>query len=110
MQQTILVGTIGQGVMRSHDGGETWKRVSLRQGLHSDALVRVLVNDPRRLEITYAGTDKGLYRSDDAGETWRIIDAPLSHYTVWALAIDPQEPYESSSIILLQPRSGNRPL
>ena len=89
---TILVGTVGQGVMRSSDSGETWRRVGLRQGLHSDALVRALVNDPRRPEIAYAGSDKGLYRSDDAGETWRQIDSPLSRYTVWALAIDPQEP------------------
>ena len=66
---TILVGTVGQGVMRSSDSGETWRRVGLRQGLHSDALVRSLVNDPRRPEIAYAGSDKGLYRSDDAGET-----------------------------------------
>ena len=89
---TILVGTVGQGVMRSSDSGETWRRVGLRQGLHSDALVRALVNDPRRPEIAYAGSDKGLYRSDDAGETWRQIDSPLSRYTIWALAIDPQEP------------------
>ncbi len=89
---TILVGTVGQGVMRSCDSGETWRRVGLRQGLHSDALVRALVNDPRRPEITYAGSDKGLYRSNDAGETWRQIDSPLSRYTLWALAIDPQEP------------------
>jgi len=60
--------------------------------MHSDALVRALVNHPHHPEITYAGSDKGLYRSDDAGQTWRLIDSPLSRYQVWALAIDPQEP------------------
>jgi photosystem II stability/assembly factor-like uncharacterized protein len=90
--KTILVGTIGQGIMRSRDGGETWYRVGIGQGMHSDALVRTLANDPRRPEIVYAGTDKGLYRSDDAGEKWRLLDAPLSKYAVWALTIDAQEP------------------
>ena len=27
--KTILVGTVGQGVMRSADGGETWGRVGI---------------------------------------------------------------------------------
>jgi len=89
---TILVGTVGQGIMRSGDSGKTWGRVGIRQGMHSDALVRALVNHPHHPEITYAGSDKGLYRSDDAGQTWGLIDSPLSHYQVWALAIDPQEP------------------
>jgi photosystem II stability/assembly factor-like uncharacterized protein len=89
---TILVGTVGQGIMRSPDNGETWRRVGIGQGMHSDALVRSLAQDPRRPEVVYAGTDKGLYRSDDAGEKWRLNDAPLSEYAVWALAIDPAEP------------------
>ena len=67
-QMTILVGTVGQGIMRSGDSGKTWGRVGIRQGMHSDAVVRALVNHPHHPEITYAGSDKGLYRSDDAGE------------------------------------------
>jgi photosystem II stability/assembly factor-like uncharacterized protein len=91
-QMTILVGTVGQGIMRSPDGGETWRRVGIGQGLHSDALVRALVHDPRQSERVYAGTDKGLYRSDNAGETWTLLDVPLREYAVWALTIDAQEP------------------
>jgi photosystem II stability/assembly factor-like uncharacterized protein len=45
---TILVGTVGQGIMRSADAGDTWRRVGIDQGIHSDALVRVLINDARR--------------------------------------------------------------
>ena len=41
---TILAGTIGQGVMRSHDGGETWQRIGIYQGMHSDAMVRMLAH------------------------------------------------------------------
>ena len=64
---TILVGTVGQGVMRSADSGETWRRVGIDHGLHSDALVRCLVNHARHPSVVFAGTDKGTYRSDDSG-------------------------------------------
>jgi photosystem II stability/assembly factor-like uncharacterized protein len=88
----VLAGTVGQGIMRSADSGDSWERVGPDQGLHSDALVRALVNSPDRPEVVYAGTDKGLYRSGDAGETWHPVDSSLSAYHVWALAIDPVSP------------------
>ncbi|MCH7606174.1 MAG: hypothetical protein IH962_03370 [Chloroflexi bacterium] len=90
--KTILVGTVGQGVLRSADGGETWRRVGVFQGLHSDALVRALANKPDKPELVFAGTDKGLYRSDDAGQNWALIDSPMSGSCVWALAIDDSDP------------------
>jgi len=61
----ILVGTVGQGVMMSADDGESWTRASVRQGMHSDSIVRMLRSDSRSPEVVYAGTDLGLYRSDD---------------------------------------------
>lgn len=88
----VLVGTVGQGIMRSADGGETWQRVGINQGIHSDALVRTLASNSRQPEIVYAGTDKGLYRSEDAGQKWQLIDSPLSNYCVWNLAIDSADP------------------
>ena len=91
-QMTILVGTVGQGIMRSTDEGETWRRVGIGQGLHSDALVRSLASNPDRSDTIFAGTDKGLYRSDDAGEQWQPVNSSLSDYCVWALAIDAAEP------------------
>lgn len=88
----VLVGTVGQGVMRSPDGGDTWKRVSIKQGLHSDATIRTLANHPGRPEIVYASSDRGLYRSDDEGDSWRLLDTALNGKFVWALAVDPVEP------------------
>ena len=90
--KTILVGTVGQGVLRSADGGETWGRIGIGAGLHSDALVRSLLNTPTSPEIVFAGTDKGLYRSGDAGQTWKPVDSPMNSYAVWALATDPGDP------------------
>ena len=91
-EMTILVGTVGQGVMRSVDGGESWKRVGIAQGIHSDAVVRNLISRPDQPETVFAGTDRGLLRSDNAGQDWRLVDSPLSDYCVWSLAIDPVEP------------------
>ena len=91
-KMTILVGTVGQGIIRSGDGGYSWQRVGINQGLHSDALVRTVVNHPDRPEILFSGTDKGLYRSGDAGMTWRRVESPLSEYCVWAVAIDAADP------------------
>ena len=91
-KMTILVGTVGQGIMRSADSGETWQRVSIDQGIHSDALVRTVVSNPRQPEVVHAGTDRGLYRSEDAGQRWQLVESPLSQYCVWALAVDPVEP------------------
>jgi photosystem II stability/assembly factor-like uncharacterized protein len=88
----ILVGTIGQGVMRSPDTGEHWQRVGIDQGMHSDALVRCLINHPSRPEVVFAGTDKGLLKSDDAGRTWRGVESALDSYAVWKLAIHPTDP------------------
>ncbi len=67
---TILVGTSGQGVLRSADGGDTWRRIAIDQGLHSDAVVRCLAIHPNKPNLIYAGSDKGIYTSTDAGENW----------------------------------------
>jgi len=88
---TIHVGTIGQGVMSTADDGETWTRAGVRQGMHSDAIVKALLADHRRPEVVFAGTDAGLYRSDDAGAQWRLLDTPMSGSMVWSMAIDPAD-------------------
>jgi len=89
---TILVGTVGQGVMMSADDGESWTRASVRHGMHSDCIVRVLRSDTRSPEVVYAGTDFGLYRSDDGGGAWRLLDNPMKGSAVWSIAIDPLDP------------------
>jgi photosystem II stability/assembly factor-like uncharacterized protein len=89
---SILVGTVGQGVMLSRDDGESWTRASVRHGMHSDCIVRCLTSDPRRPDIVYAGTDKGLYRSDDGGGLWGLADTPMKGSMVWSMTIDPVDP------------------
>src|SRR5437879_4575184 len=85
----ILVGTVGQGVMMSADDGESWTRASVRQGMHSDSIVRMLRSDSRSPEVVYAGTDLGLYRSDDGGAKWRLLENPMKASVVWSMANAP---------------------
>ncbi len=91
-KMTILVATVGQGIMRSPNGGESWMRAGIDQGMHSDAIVRCLSTGPDSPELILAGSDKGLYRSEDAGRTWKLLDTPLSGYSVWNLAVDTENP------------------
>jgi len=86
---SLLVGTVGQGIMVSHDDGESWTRASVRQGMHSDGIVRCLTSDLRSPNVVYAGTDKGLYRSSDGGKMWSLLDTPMKDSMVWSMAIDP---------------------
>ena len=84
---TVCVGTLGQGIWRSTDGGENWMRV--REGVYSESAVRALAVHPGDPSVIYAGVDDGIYRSDDRGENWRRLDSPMNDMPIWALAIDP---------------------
>jgi photosystem II stability/assembly factor-like uncharacterized protein len=87
---TICVGTIGSGIWRSPDGGETWTRIRPRRYPESD--IRALAVHPREPHIVYAGTDSGVYRSTDRGASWARLDSPMNAMDIWALAIDPVAP------------------
>ena len=89
---TILVGTAGQGVMRSADGGQSWRRVGIPQGIHSDAVVRCLTPVPDSPSSILAGCDKGILRSDDNGDHWQSLDTSMNGTAVWAIAFDPSNP------------------
>ena len=89
---TILVGTVGQGIIRSEDGGENWQRAGINSGLHSDALVRTVVSHPQDPHKVFAGTEKGLYKSGNAGKDWKLVDSVLTNNCVWSLAIDKSDP------------------
>ena len=91
-ESTVLVGTVGQGIMRSSDEGDTWQRISVNQGMYQNPMVRVLANHPDQPEVVFAGSDRGLFKSLDAGQSWRRVVSPLSEYCVWAIAIDPTDP------------------
>lgn len=88
----ILVGTVGQSILASDDGGDSWQRLGPRNGFQSDGIVRTLINDPNDPAVLYAGTDQGILRSDDAGRCWQRLGGVLADKTVWRIALHPTDP------------------
>ena len=68
----FFLGTAGEGVLRSDDGGASWSTAS--KGLD---FVDVLSLTRDSAQGLYAGTlDGGVFRSTDAGLTWESINRP----------------------------------
>jgi len=83
---TICVGTIGSGIWRSPDGGETG--LGSGQSLPGERCQGIGGASPST-HLVYAGTDTGVYRSEDRGASWERLDSPMNAMQTWALALDP---------------------
>jgi photosystem II stability/assembly factor-like uncharacterized protein len=57
-------------VLRTHDGGKTWKEIV--KGLPDDP-VNAVREDPVRKGLLYAGTERMVHVSFDDGETWQPL-------------------------------------
>lgn len=75
---TIWVGAEIDGIHRTSDGGDTWRRIS--HGLVSDDIhgLALIDNGTRTL---FATTNKGLHASTDDGDSWqfRELDSPWQY-------------------------------
>jgi photosystem II stability/assembly factor-like uncharacterized protein len=81
------VGTIGEGLWRSLDGGETFTRAC--DGMFVECHVRALAVHPRDDQILFVGTEQGLYRSDDGADNWRRIESRLNGLQIWSILVLP---------------------
>jgi photosystem II stability/assembly factor-like uncharacterized protein len=70
--------SIGNGIYKSTDGGETWSNVGLPE---SERITRIIVH-PKNGNIVYAcvpgklwsdSADRGLYKTVDGGKSWSLI-------------------------------------
>ena len=70
--------SIGDGIYKSTDGGETWSNTGLPQ---SERITRIVV-DPADGNTVYAcvpgklwsdSADRGLYKTSDGGRTWSLV-------------------------------------
>jgi len=80
----LYVGCIGEGIFRSTDAGQTFRRACDGMAF-VECDVRALIAHPVVPAVLYAGTEQGLYRSDDGAESWRKLPAPLDGLQVWSL-------------------------
>lgn len=70
--------SIGNGIYRSTDGGESWSHMGLEE---SERITSILV-DPKNSNTVYAcapgklwsdSPDRGLYKTTDGGKTWTLV-------------------------------------
>jgi photosystem II stability/assembly factor-like uncharacterized protein len=86
--RTVWVGTgeswtrnsvsIGNGIYKSNDGGDTWQHMGLPE---SERITKILVH-PKDSNTVYAcvpgklwsdSTERGLYQTRDGGKTWSLL-------------------------------------
>jgi photosystem II stability/assembly factor-like uncharacterized protein len=90
--------SIGDGVYKSTDAGETWTHVGLP---NSERISKILV-DPRSADTVYAcapgklwsdSPERGLYKTTDGGGTWQLILKGANLSTgCGSIALDPRAP------------------
>jgi photosystem II stability/assembly factor-like uncharacterized protein len=91
----LYVGTIGEGLWRSTDGGAKFVRAC---GIESDSSmfvechVRALAVHPRDPRVLLLGSETGLYRSDDGAGNWRRVESPVNGLQVWSVLVSPHDP------------------
>ncbi len=93
----IYVGTVGEGLFRSQDGGGSFSRES--EGLFLEADVRALAISPNYPKHLYAGTNMGLYFSKDGGDNFERLPGAfdpgngwMGGVAIWSLLILPGSP------------------
>ena len=106
--QTIWAGTgepwtrnsvsIGDGIYKTTDGGDTWANV----GLPNSERISAIAIDPRDSNTVYAcvtgalwsdSTERGLYKTTDGGKNWQhILQAPSASTGCASLSLDAKNP------------------
>jgi photosystem II stability/assembly factor-like uncharacterized protein len=90
--------SIGNGIYKSVDGGETWAHAGLA---NSERIAKILVS-PANSDTVYAAVpgplwsdspDRGLYKTTDGGKTWNLIlKGPNLSTGASGIAMDPNDP------------------
>ncbi len=89
--------SVGDGVYRSQDGGESWTRLGLDR---TERIARIAVH-PKDGNVVYVcalgalfadAPDRGVYRTSDAGRTWQQVLTVAPDTGCADLALDPRDP------------------
>lgn len=90
--------SFGDGVYKSLDGGESWKKMGLEKSERISDIV-VHPEDSNTVWVSAqgplwtSGGERGLYKTIDGGETWNRVLEPEDEWTgVTSLVIDPSNP------------------
>lgn len=89
---TMLVGAFDKGILRSEDGGKTWR--ASRSGIET-GVIYVVKGEPASGRM-YAGTSSGLFASSDGGLTWQATT--LDDAQIVVVGVRPDEPDDVMAI------------
>jgi photosystem II stability/assembly factor-like uncharacterized protein len=100
---TFRSGGPGSGLYITHNGGETWKRVSEKDGFPKGELgrigVAVTASQPNRVYAIVEAKESGFYRSNDGGSTWQKVSTdanagnrPFYYHEIYA------DPYNENRV------------
>ena len=86
----LYVGTIGEGLWRSTDNGESFVRAA--DGMFVECHVRALAVHPRDPRVLYLGSEQGLLRSSDGAGSWERVATQLHGLQIWSIVLLPSDP------------------
>jgi photosystem II stability/assembly factor-like uncharacterized protein len=89
--QTVYAATGNSGLLKSSDGGHTWRKINQAD---STAIILSVEVNPFDADNVYAGVERmGLHRSNDGGTTWQpSMDGMPPETRVGDIVFDPQNP------------------
>merc|ERR1711916_129078 len=71
-------GGKGSGLYMTHDGGETWKKITDKEGFPKGDLgrigVAVAASNPDVVYALVEAKKNALYKSEDGGFTWKMVN------------------------------------
>jgi photosystem II stability/assembly factor-like uncharacterized protein len=82
----VCIGTMGGGILKSGDNGNTWAAVN--NGFVNLEVSGVAI-DASGPQTAYAGSNPGLYKTSDGGQTWQNLPAITGSIT--AVTADPKQ-------------------
>lgn len=83
---TLWAGTSDQGVLISHDNGDTWNPSN--EGLDNWNVYALAADTTPATATLFAGTLGGVYRSEDGGIHWTKASSGLNNNPVFSLLLD----------------------
>jgi len=90
----LYVGTKGDGVYKSTNGGTSWSSSGLTNHFVRDMVVSLVDTD-----VVWAATDSGVYRSANSGSTWVLKDSLMTYKDAYSLAVEDIGGYDHAYVV-----------